>query len=244
MRGVKMKKKPVAWIACLLAIPLLVLGSALYGASNQENDIPKNELPMYGGMPFTPAEESANKLFLAMTLATSGGSKEKAYQSMLESAWHWYFQKNYSTAMKRFNQAWLINPNDPRVFSGYGAIADARGNRQEAIAWYRKGAEMGDPHAQYNLADEYFFGRTLKTNYVEAAKWYRKAADQNVNLALNMIGVCYQYGLGVPRSTAEAQQWYKKADEKGGIPPKRLKMRQPTPEDQLHIPPEGEMFKE
>ena len=199
---------------------------------------------MYGGLPFTPLEDLINKQFLLTTIAMSGFSREKAYENMLESGWFWYSQKNYKVAMKRFNQAWLINPKDPRVLNAYGAVTDELGRKQEAIKWYRQGAEKGDAKAQYNLAEEYFRGKTLKRNYLEAAKWYRKAADQNLNWALNMIGVCYEYGLGVPRSIDESRKWYKKADEKGGIEPKRLEFRGQTQIDEFEIPPEGQMITE
>ena len=49
---------------------------------------------------------------------------------------------------------------------------------QEAVAWYREGAEKGEAAAQLNLGKVYLEGRGVSQSNAEALKWLRKAAEQ------------------------------------------------------------------
>ncbi|MDD5226444.1 MAG: tetratricopeptide repeat protein [Candidatus Omnitrophica bacterium] len=151
---------------------------------------PTNEIPMYGGIPRTPHEKEADDKLIQSTIKAYG-SKEAAFQKAFEFGWSYFYKRDYATAMKRFNQSWLIDPDDPRVFNAFGAVVEAQGDSKEAVSWYLKGADKGDPKAQFNLGNAYFNGNGAKRNYVEAAKWFHLAADQNLEWAQNMIGVCY-----------------------------------------------------
>jgi uncharacterized protein len=48
----------------------------------------------------------------------------------------------------------------------------------EAVKWFRKAADQGNPFAQIKLAEMYSDGRGVPQDYGEAVKWFRKAADQ------------------------------------------------------------------
>ena len=49
---------------------------------------------------------------------------------------------------------------------------------EEAVKWFRKAAEQGNPQAQYTLGMMYQKGRGVAQNQSEAQKWYQKAAGQ------------------------------------------------------------------
>ena len=51
-------------------------------------------------------------------------------------------------------------------------------NKGEAIKWYRKAAEQGDPDAQFHLGLCYDEGCGVPENKAEAIKWFQKAAEQ------------------------------------------------------------------
>ena len=53
-----------------------------------------------------------------------------------------------------------------------------QGNYSEAMKWWRKAAEQGDPDAQYNLGLMYDNGNGVQRNYAEALRWLRMAAKQ------------------------------------------------------------------
>jgi hypothetical protein len=51
-------------------------------------------------------------------------------------------------------------------------------NPQEAVRWFFKAADQGHAAAQVALADCYFAGTAVATNWIEAYKWYLRAAEQ------------------------------------------------------------------
>ena len=52
-----------------------------------------------------------------------------------------------------------------------------KGNYDEAIKWYRKGAQNGASTSCWNLGDCYEHGLGVEQNYEEAMKWYVKAKE-------------------------------------------------------------------
>lgn len=76
---------------------------------------------------------------------------------------------------------------------------------REAVKWFRKSADQGNPTAQYCLGLCYYDGRGVDYNRTEAAKWYRKAADQGFADAMYDLGGMYYKGEGgCDRDIAEA----------------------------------------
>lgn len=217
---------------------LLVLFS-WHGFCANNDKVPQNELPMYGGVPRTPAEKAADEKFV-QDVTREFGSKEAAFENGFELGWAYYAKRDYVKAMYRFNQCWLLNPDDVRLNNAFGVVMAARGDLKSAVSWFQKGADKGDPKAQFNLAKAYMNGQGIKQSPKDAVKWYRLAAEQGLEWAQNMLGVCYEYGLGTPRNTVEANQWYEKADANGATAEEK-KWRHKIDEN---VPPEGEMVKE
>ena len=83
----------------------------------------------------------------------------------------------------------------------------------EAVKWFRKAAEQGDPECEYNLGACYVNGQGVAKDEAEAVKWYSKAAEQNHAGAQFNLGLCYANGQGVAKDEAEAVKWYRKAAE-------------------------------
>jgi hypothetical protein len=85
----------------------------------------------------------------------------------------------------------------------------------EAVKWYRKAADQGNPNSQSYLGECYRDGSGVTVDYAEAARWYRKAADQSHPTAQNNLGWCYANGDGVAQDFEEAIKWFQKAAELG-----------------------------
>jgi len=79
---------------------------------------------------------------------------------------------------------------------GQQAVSDG----QQAIFWFRKGAEAGNDLAMYNLACEL----DMEKRYEQASQWYRKAADGGNASAMCNLGFLYEQGLGVERDYKQA----------------------------------------
>lgn len=80
---------------------------------------PMNEIPMYGGQHDPQVEENTEF------------SKDAA-----ERGWKYFYNGDHDTAIKRFNQAWMFDRNNPQAFWGFGLIMGARsmqGNTEENL---------------------------------------------------------------------------------------------------------------
>jgi len=89
------------------------------------------------------------------------------------------------------------------------------GTYPEAAQWYGRAAELGNAHAQNELAFMYRIGQGVPQDYEQAVWWYRKAAEQG--FAKGQLGLCFMYfhGLGVQRDLDLAEQWCQKAAAQG-----------------------------
>lgn len=76
-------------------------------------------------------------------------------------------------------------------------------------------AKMGNPKAQYNIAQCYEDGIGISKNLLLAAYWYQKAAEQNYAPGQNGLGGCYFKGKGVPVDYEKAAYWFNKAASNG-----------------------------
>ena len=74
-------------------------------------------------------------------------------------------------------------------------------------------AERGDRQAQYELGDNYYYGRGVKEDHTRGAEWYRKAAEHGHADAQYNLGVMHAEGRGVEPDDAKAVKWFRKAAE-------------------------------
>jgi hypothetical protein len=97
-----------------------------------------DEVPMYGGMDRSqvPELKAGDEKFIADVVAEFG-SRERASGIWVDQGFTFYRQDNLMMAMRRFNQAWLLNPNNPDVYWGFASVL----NDQQK---YCEGARMMD----------------------------------------------------------------------------------------------------
>jgi TPR repeat protein len=71
---------------------------------------------------------------------------------------------------------------------GKGRAADYA----EAVAWYRRSAELGHADAQRSLAEMLFRGLGAERDLSQATHWYHKAAEQGQASAQFMLGMIHE----------------------------------------------------
>jgi tetratricopeptide (TPR) repeat protein len=98
-----------------------------------------DQLPEYGGLDraSVPELKAADEWFIENT-TQKYGSREVASKVWSERGMECYFQDDLATAMKRFNQAWLLDPENYEAYWGFGAVMSDRGKYAEAIQWLEK----------------------------------------------------------------------------------------------------------
>ena len=85
----------------------------------------------------------------------------------------------------------------------------------EAVKWFRKAAEKGNPNAQCNLAVCYEDGNGVPQDDIEVVKWTRMAAEQGHAIAQCVLARRYESGEGVDSDKVEAYKWFRLSAEKG-----------------------------
>lgn len=92
-----------------------------------------NGLPMYGGPDVvkTPFQLESDEKFIQSAIQ-GAGSREKACRDVLGWGWEFFNKGDVMTAMKRFNQAWLLDPKNPEVYKGFSAVLKKQGKMEEA----------------------------------------------------------------------------------------------------------------
>lgn len=89
-------------------------------------------------------------------------------------------------------------------------------NQGQAIKWWRKAAESGEPNAHYHLG-HHFATAGPDYNPTDALKFTTFAAEQGLAGAMHNLACFYHKGLepGVPRDDKQAFFWASQAAEKG-----------------------------
>jgi len=112
-------------------------------------DYPINELPMYGHIQKTADQKRADKRYIKY-MTEGGRSREAAADYAARDGWNMFYRRDCSTAIKRFNQAWLLDPKNRPALWGFAVISMDRGQIEEAIRYYWMAIESGpeDPSLQ------------------------------------------------------------------------------------------------
>lgn len=104
------------------------------------------------------------------------------------------------------------NAGDATAQIAVGAIYEkGDGNKPDyaqAVAWYRRAADLNSSEAEFRLAAFYRDGRGVSRDMAEAASWYRKAGELGHVKAQAALAILYSMGQGVPHNDVEAYYWY------------------------------------
>jgi tetratricopeptide (TPR) repeat protein len=137
-------------IALLTTSALLFFSTALQA----EDRIPIDQVPMYGGMDRNAIPElKAGDEKLINDTTKEFGSREKASAAFVENGYAYYQRDDLVNAMRRFNQAWLINPQNPQAFSGFAAVLHDKKKDCEAMEMMEKALSLNPPVYQGIYAD-------------------------------------------------------------------------------------------
>jgi Tfp pilus assembly protein PilF len=105
---------------------------------------PVDQLPMYGGLDRNsdPSLRAADEKLVADTIQHYG-SREKASAAFVGNGFAFYGRDDLANAMRRFNQAWLLDPNNPEIYFGFAVVLHDKGKNCEAVTQFEKAASFG-----------------------------------------------------------------------------------------------------
>jgi len=103
-----------------------------------------DQVPMYGGMnrSSVPRLKAADERLVEGSLRKYG-NREKAAAELVERGIRFYLQGDLAFAMKRFNQAWILNPDNPEVYWGFASVLKEQESYCEAMNMIDKSLSFG-----------------------------------------------------------------------------------------------------
>jgi TPR repeat protein len=84
-------------------------------------------------------------------------------------------------------------------------------SQTEAVKWYQRSEDLGDPLASWNLAIHYSKGTGVPKDLVKYIYLAEEAASQGHYIAQFYLGEAYRTGYGVPQNISTAMSWYRSA---------------------------------
>lgn len=105
-------------------------------------DYPINELPMFGKQKKTADQKRADEEYIRY-MTKDGRSRSAGADSTAKLGWNTYYSGDCSTAIKRFNQAWLLDPDNQLALWGFASICMSRDQLDEAVHYLELAIEKG-----------------------------------------------------------------------------------------------------
>lgn len=104
----------------------------------------------------------------------------------------------------------------------YALILDRADEDVEALEYYRRAAEQGDPDGQFGYGAMLASGEGGRKDPVEARRWVLAAAKQGHAPAINEMALAYLNGglalSETERQSPEALEWIRRAAEQNFLP--------------------------
>ncbi len=102
------------------------------------------QLPMYGGVDRsqTPDYVTQDNELIAKATHTFG-TREHASEGYVERGFDLYSNNEFEQSMNRFNQAWLLNPENPYPYLGFALLLNQKNKSCDAYAMFKLANEKG-----------------------------------------------------------------------------------------------------
>lgn len=105
---------------------------------------PDNTKPMYGEIAKSAEVKAIDDDFKKECIAKYK-TLDSAAIAHVDFAWRYFYNNELGTAMKRFNQAWLLNNELPDPYFGFAALMDLKRDETASARFYKLGHEK-DAH--------------------------------------------------------------------------------------------------
>lgn len=139
--------------------------------------------PEFGNVEKTADQKKTDKAFIQDIIAETEDTLA-AGERMTELGFQYLYEKaDPVSAMRRFNQAYLLVPESADVYYGFGAVYFNLGAMEEAREQYEKGLERDPGHAAL-LRD---YGTTFLGDYYQSFDNNREFAEERLGKALEYL---------------------------------------------------------
>ena len=124
---------------------VLLLANAGVVSAQVSNDGAINLLPRYGGLEKSRRLRKADETFFAFC-DKNWASRPAAAVYHAKRGWDYYYANDFTTAIKRFNQAWLLDSTNAGAYWGFGMIEGQRYHDTDALRYFKRSLHYGNPN--------------------------------------------------------------------------------------------------
>ena len=191
-----------------------------------------DEVPMYGqpAVPRPLAQRNGDEQFIHDASKVFGGDRKKACQAWASKGDEEFNNGNTGIAMRRYNEAWLLDPDSYLPYWGFGRVLLEEGKTDEALGYFEKSTKLIDdayqkPALLTDLGTAYAVKvESLPADQADERAKYSQLSDQSYDEALHLdptyVGAWRRWAMSLYREARYAESWQKvkKAQEAHAAP--------------------------
>ena len=108
-----------------------------------QDDCPEgiNLLPMYGDVKKCEQQIKLDNDFIVES-EKQFKNRKKAAEFYVSNAWEYFYKNDNDNALKRFNQAWLLDNKNSEVYWGFGNIMGKKNDFEKSVKYLQKSIQM------------------------------------------------------------------------------------------------------
>jgi tetratricopeptide (TPR) repeat protein len=169
----------------------VLLTAALILCANIAGAQDRNLLPKYGSLPKLKWQEAADAKFIAAMDEEYHGDRNKASMDMAARGWQYLAAGDLADAMRRFNQAWLLNNSNGTALWGMAAIEASSGKSDDFLKLFAEAEKFVGSEINFSVDYAKAIGiagaerkddALLKDAFDRFERIYRKAPQNTKNL--------------------------------------------------------------
>lgn len=203
-----------------VSLSILIASAMFFGCATNVNGERIDNVPMYGQPAIQRPEalKKADEDFIKQATA-SFGSREAASKAWWEQAEKFMRENNLDYAMRRYNQSWLLNPNNYQPYWGFGRVLSQRNEIDQAIEHLEKAKQLCDDNYQKvallsDLGATYSYKASLfsSENQPERARYFELANRHFIDstrLDASYSGSWLRWSHSLYREAKYAEAWEK-----------------------------------
>jgi len=121
-----------------------------------------------------------------------GYSRDQVFNAAIQGGWEAFRAGEPGIAIRRFNQAWLLDPDNGNVYWGFAVAIESRdGNLERAAGFLARARKLMPDDAELMVDSARLLGRMSKIS--ESIDLYRKALARKPDIASADRGLAISY---------------------------------------------------
>ena len=151
----------------------------------------RNLLPKYGSLPKTEWQKATDAKFISAIDEQYHGDRNKASAELAALGWQYLAGRDLAGAMRRFNQAWLLNSSNGTALWGMAAVQASSGKFDDSLKLFAEAEKFVGSDINFSVDYAKALGMAgvnlnnealLKDAFDRFERIYQKAPQNTKNL--------------------------------------------------------------